>query len=110
MASLVSSSGIAGLNAHDLQAKMEGSALQDLGCTACAPKNIHPQKGQALHLSCAVSAPLFECPAFDDIRRAFQHLSYDSHGAMRLLMWHPCQKDVASCLPQLFDRSDENLT
>ena len=51
-----------------------------------------------------------ECPAFDDIHRGFQHLSYDSHGAMPLLMWHPCQKDVASCLLQLLDRIDETLT
>ena len=28
----------------------------------------------------------------------------DNHGAMRLFMWHPCQKDVASCLLQLLDR------
>ena len=27
-----------------------------------------------------------------------------------LLMWHPCQKDVASCLLQLLDRIDETLT
>ena len=47
---------------------------------------------------------IFECPASDDIRRGFQHLIYDSHGPMRLLMWHPCQKDVASCLLQLLDR------
>ena len=45
-----------------------------------------------------------ECLAFDDIRREFQHLFYDSHGAMRLLMWHPCQKDVALCLLQLLER------
>ena len=53
---------------------------------------------------------VFECPAFDDIRRGFQQLFGDSHGAMRLLMWHPCQKDVASCLLQLLDRIDETLT
>ena len=41
---------------------------------------------------------VFECPAFDDIRRGFQHLFDDSRGPMRRLMWHPCQKDVASCL------------
>ena len=52
---------------------------------------------------------VFECPAFDDIRHGFQHLFDDSHGAMRLLMWHPCQKDVASCLLQLLDRIDETL-
>ena len=52
----------------------------------------------------------FECPAFDDIRRGFQHLFYDSRGAMRLLRWHACQKDVASCLLQLLDRIDETLT
>ena len=34
----------------------------------------------------------------------------DSHVAMRLLMWHPCQKDGASCLLQLLDRIDETLT
>ena len=51
-----------------------------------------------------------ECPAFDDIRRGFQNLVDDSHGAMRLLMWHPFQKDVASCLLQLLDRIDETLT
>ena len=53
---------------------------------------------------------VFECPAFDDIRRGFQHLFDDSHGAMRLLVWHPCQKDVASCLWQLLDRIDETPT
>ena len=53
---------------------------------------------------------LFFCPAFDDICRGFQHLFDDSHGAMRLLMWHQCQKDVASCLLQLLDRIDETLT
>ena len=53
---------------------------------------------------------VFECPAFDDIRRGFQHLFDDSRGAMRLLMWHPCQKDVASCLLQLLGRIDETLT
>ena len=44
---------------------------------------------------------------FDDICRGFQHLFDDNHGAMRLPMWHPCQKDVASCLLQLLDRIDE---
>ena len=39
----------------------------------------------------------------------FQHLFDDSHGAMRLLMWHPCQKDVASHLLQLLDGIDETL-
>ena len=59
---------------------------------------------------------VLECPAFGDIRyirRGFQHLFDDSHGAMRLLMWHPCQKDlkdVASYLLQLLDRIDETLT
>ena len=53
---------------------------------------------------------VFECPAFDDIRRGFQHLFDDGRGAMHLLMWHPCQKDVASCLVQLLDRIDETLT
>ena len=53
---------------------------------------------------------VFECPAFDGIRRGFQHLFGDSLGAMRRLMWHPCQKDVASCLLQLLDRIDETLT
>ena len=56
---------------------------------------------------------VFECPACHDIRRGFQlfqHLLDDSHGAMRLLMWHPCQKDVASCLLQLLARIDETLT
>ena len=53
---------------------------------------------------------VFECPAFSDIRRGFQHLFEDSHGAMRLLMWHPCQKDVASCLLRLLNRIDETLT
>ena len=53
---------------------------------------------------------VFECPAFDDIRRGFQHLLDDSHGAMRLLVWHPCQKDGASRLLQLLDRIDETLT
>ena len=52
---------------------------------------------------------VFECPAFDDICSGFQQLFDDSHGAMHLLMWHPCQ-DVASCLLQLLDRIDETLT
>ena len=51
----------------------------------------------------------FECPAFDDICRGFQHLFDDSHGAMHLLMWHLCQEDVASCLLQLL-HVDETLT
>ena len=50
---------------------------------------------------------VFECPAFDNIRRGFQHLFDDSHGTMRLLMWHLCQKDVASCLLQLRERERE---
>ena len=50
-----------------------------------------------------------ECPAFDDIRHGFQQRFDDSHGAMRLLMWHPCQKDVASQLLQLLDGIDETL-
>ena len=49
-------------------------------------------------------------PCLDAIRRGFQHLFDDSRGAMRLLMWHPFQKDVASCLLQLLDRMDETLT
>ena len=53
---------------------------------------------------------VFGCPAFHDIRLGFQHLFDDTHGAMHLLMWHPCQKDVASCLLQLLDRIDETLT
>ena len=53
---------------------------------------------------------VFECPAFHDIRLGFRHLFDDSHGAMRLFMWHPCQKDVASCLLQLLDGIDETLT
>ena len=42
--------------------------------------------------------------------RSFQSIFDDSHGAMRLFMWHPCQKDVASCLLQLLGRIDETLT
>ena len=53
---------------------------------------------------------VFECPASHDIRLGFQHLFDDSHGAMRLFMWHLCLKDVASCLLQLLDRIDETLT
>ena len=53
---------------------------------------------------------IFECPAFHDICHGFQNPFDDSHGAMRLLWWHPCQKDVASCLLQLLDRIDETLT
>ena len=74
----------------------------------------------ALSLSLSPSCPgmhvgdeshcVFECPAFADIRRGFQSIFDDSHGAMRLFMWHPCQKDVASCLLQLLDRIDETLT
>ena len=44
------------------------------------------------------------------IRLGFRHLFDDSHGAMRLFMWHLCQKDVASCLLQLLDGIDETLT
>ena len=39
-----------------------------------------------------------------------QHLSYDSHGTMRLLMWHPHQKDIASCMLQSLNRVDEIVT
>ena len=52
----------------------------------------------------------FDCPAFDDIRHGFQRPFDDCHGVMRLLMWHPCQKGVASCLLQILDRIDESLT
>ena len=44
-----------------------------------------------------------ECLASDDICRGFQHLFDDNHVAMRLLMWHPRQRDVASGLLQLHD-------
>ena len=50
------------------------------------------------------------CPAFEKIRRGLQHLFDDRCGAMRLVMWHPCQKNVASCLLQLLDRIDETVT
>ena len=61
--------------------------------------------------SCKACIPIvFECPAFHDIRLGFRHLFDDSHGAMRLFMWHPCQKEVASCLLQLLDGIDETLT
>ena len=53
---------------------------------------------------------VFECPAFGDIRLGFQHLFDDSHGAMRLFVWHPYQKDDASCLLQLLDRIYGTLT
>ena len=53
---------------------------------------------------------LLQNTTLDDIRRGFQRLFDDGHGAMRLLMWHPCQKDVACCLLQLLDRIDETLT
>ena len=39
---------------------------------------------------------VFECPAFDDIRRGFQHLFDDSCGAMRLLIWHVMVFDTVS--------------
>ena len=40
---------------------------------------------------------VFDCPSFD-IRIGHSGLSDDSHGVMRLVMWHPHQKGVASCL------------
>ena len=51
---------------------------------------------------------VFECPqaAFEDIRHGFQHI-FVSHGAMRLLIWYPRQKDVALCLLQLPDGISE---
>ena len=36
--------------------------------------------------------------------------SDDSHGAMRLFIWHPHQKGVTSCLLQMLDRIDQLLT
>ena len=57
---------------------------------------------------------VFECYDSDDICHSFVHLFDDSHGAMYLLMWHPCQQDVASCLLQPLDRirirNDDALT
>ena len=32
---------------------------------------------------------LFDCPSFDDTRNCHSRLFDDSHGAMRLFMWHP---------------------
>ena len=69
------------------------------GCPLCPGKHV----GDERHC-------VYECPAFDDIRLALQHLYDDSHGAMRLLAWHPRQRDVASCLLQLLDSIDETLT
>ena len=48
-----------------------------------------------------------EYVALDDIRRG---ISGDSHGAMRLSMWHADQNGVALCLLQLLDRIDKFLT
>ena len=53
---------------------------------------------------------VFDCPSFDDIRMQHSRLFDDSHGAMRLFMWHPHQKGVASCLLQMLDRIDQLLT
>ena len=50
-----------------------------------------------------------ECRAFHDIYRGFKHRFYDSHGAMRLLMWHSHQKDIASYSLQLSDSIDGTL-
>ena len=54
----------------------------------------------------------FECPTFDDIRYGFQHLSFDSHGAMRLLMqgfvWHKDQKAVCHCLAAILNVADDS--
>ena len=53
---------------------------------------------------------VFDCPSLD-IRIRHSRLSDDSHGAMRLFMWHPHQKGVASCLLQVLDSwIDELLT
>ena len=42
----------------------------------------------------------FQRLAVEDICRRDSRLSNDSHTAMRLFMWHPDQKGVASCLVQ----------
>ena len=52
----------------------------------------------------------FECPAFHDIRHGFQQPFDDSHGAMRLLMCNPPQKDVALYLLQLHAGIIESMT
>ena len=52
-----------------------------------------------------------DCPSFDDIRIRHSRLFDDSYGAMRLFMWHPHQKGVASCfLLQVLDRNGQLLT
>ena len=52
----------------------------------------------------------FDCPSFDDIRTRHSSLFDDSHGAMRLFMWHPHRQGVASCLLQMLDRIEQLLT
>ena len=47
---------------------------------------------------------VFDCPSFDDIRMLHSRPFDDSHGAMRLFMWHSHQKGVASCLLQMLDK------
>ena len=52
---------------------------------------------------------VFDCPSFDDICVRHCRLLNDSHGAMRLFVWHPHQRGVAFCLLQMLDRIDQLL-
>lgn len=53
------------------------------------------------------------CPALEDICSRYSRLFGDSHKLMRLTVWDPNEKIIASCLLQILDRlllDDELLT
>ena len=81
------------------------------------------EMGWRLHMACVARVcPLcpgidvgnerhyvFDCPSFDDICVRHSRHFDDSYGSMRLFMWHPHQKGVASCLLQMLGRTDQLL-
>ena len=64
-------------------------------CPLCPGRHV----GDERHL-------VFECPAFAHIRRQHAQIYRNSQSTMRLFMWHPDQKGVASCLLRLLSEYD----
>lgn len=52
---------------------------------------------------------VFECPAFEHIRRQYAHVFQDARSTMRLFVWHEDQKAVASCLLRLLSEYEALL-
>ena len=90
------------LGAHHLPVEMGrrgGLARVARVCPACTGGHV----GDERHL-------VFECPAFQHVRRRHAGLYTDARSTMRLFMWHRDQKGVASCLLQLLSEYDALLT